>query len=70
MGVITQSEAFLTGHHIGYCAVYFDQVLLAAKLSNLANKNAQDHAKNMIVIFKYKNKHYFWNLHGISCRTV
>ena len=48
MGMISNQDAFLTGHNIGYCAVYFDQVLLAAKLSNTAAPDAQQHAQQMI----------------------
>ncbi len=48
MGIVSNSDAFLTGHHISYCAVYFDQVLLASKMSNLVAKEPKEHAQKMI----------------------
>ena len=48
MGVISENDAFRTGHNIGYSAVYFDQVLLAAKLSNTKAEDAQSHATRMV----------------------
>lgn len=48
MGIISNHDAFLTGHNLSYSAVYFDQVLLAAKLSNTSAPDAQQHAQQMI----------------------
>ena len=48
MGVISEKEAFKTGHNLGYTAVYFDQVLLAAKLASSKDEEPKKHAQNMI----------------------
>ena len=47
MGLISKSQAFITGHNLSYCAVYFDQVLLAARLAN-SSEQAKEHADKMI----------------------
>ena len=31
MSIISEQQAFLTGHNLSYTAVYFDQVMLAAR---------------------------------------
>ena len=48
MSVISPKQAFSTGHNISYSAVYFDQVMLAAKLANTQNTSAKEHANRMI----------------------
>lgn len=48
MAAISQKEAFLSGHNLSYSAVYFDQVLLAAKLANAKTESGTRHANNMI----------------------
>ncbi len=48
MGLISAPQAFASGHNLSYCAVYFDQVLLAAKLANVKNTKSSTHAQQMI----------------------
>lgn len=48
MAAISQKDAFQAGHNLSYSAVYFDQVLLAAKLANVKTENATRHANKMI----------------------
>ena len=48
MSFISEQQAFLTGHNLSYSAVYFDQVLLAARLANEKSDDATVHANKMI----------------------
>ena len=48
MAFISEQQAFLTGHNLSYSAVYFDQVLLAARLANEKSDGATIHANKMI----------------------
>ena len=48
MSFISEQQAFLTGHNLSYSAVYFDQVLLAARLANEKKDHATLHANKMI----------------------
>ncbi len=52
MGLISAPQSFAAGHNLSYCAVYFDQVLLAAKLANAENAKASGHAQQMIASLK------------------
>lgn len=52
MSAISAHNAFTTGHNLSYSAVYFDQVMLAARLANAKEKKATIHANRMIESLK------------------
>ena len=48
MSAISPQQAFTAGHNLSYSAVYFDQVMLAARLANAKDSKATAHANRMI----------------------
>lgn len=66
MTFISEQQAFLTGHNISYCAVYFDQVMLVARLANAQNPSATTHANNMIASLKRVGANFVHRLQQIE----
>ena len=66
MSFISEQQAFLTGHNLSYCAVYFDQVMLAARLANAQNPSATTHANNMIASLKRVGANFVHRLQQVE----
>ena len=71
MGLISKKQAFTAGHNLSYCAVYFDQVLLAAKLANSNSEGAKQHSQQMIASLQRVGNNFAKRLQSIEqCAQV
>jgi hypothetical protein len=66
MGMISKPQAFTVGHNLSYCAVYFDQVLLAAKLANSNSVLAKQHAQQMIASLQRVGNNFAHRLQSVE----
>ena len=66
MSFISQQQAFIAGHNLSYCAVYFDQVMLAARLANAKENKAIAHANHMIESLKRVGANFAGRLQQIE----
>ena len=66
MSFISDQQAFLTGHNLSYSAVYFDQVMLAAKLANAKNGLATMHANRMIESLQHVGANFAHRLQQVE----
>ena len=48
MAILAPREAFMAGHNISYTGSYFDQVLLAERLSKISEKKVTKHVEKMV----------------------
>lgn len=66
MSVISQQQAFTAGHNLSYSAVYFDQVMLAARLANAKDDKATAHANRMIESLKQVGANFAHRLQQVE----
>lgn len=66
MSFISDQQAFSTGHNLSYTAVYFDQVMLAAKLANAKNDLATMHANKMIESLQHVGPNFAQRLQQVE----
>ena len=65
MTILAPREAFMAGHNIAYTGSYFDQVLLAEKLSARSEEKVRKHVEKMVGVLKHTGESFALRLRHV-----